>query len=60
MGRRILTQAFSFKLIEGEGSQDNSYFYIERNELIIARMLKWKKPKYSIRVETKDEGGLRF
>ena len=39
MGRRILMQEFTFKLIEGEGSQDNPYFLIEGNQLILARML---------------------
>ena len=39
MGRRILSEEFQYKLIEGEGSEDNSYFLIEKNELIIAKLL---------------------
>ena len=39
MGRRILSQRFQYKLIQGEGSQDNSYFLIEGNQLVIAKIL---------------------
>ena len=39
LGRRILSEGFQYKLIEGEGSKDNSYFLIETNELIIAKIL---------------------
>ena len=60
MGRRILSEGFLYQLIDGEGSWDNSYFLIEENKLIIAKILDWKKPKYTIRVKTIDLGGLSF
>ena len=60
--RRILSnpKAFSYKLIEGDGSSDNKYFAIQEDELIIAKKLDWSTPKYMIRVKTIDEGGLSF
>ena len=60
MGRRILGEGFIYKFVEDGGSFDNKYFLIEGKKLIIAKKLNWEKPKYRIRVETTDAGGLSF
>ena len=60
MGRRILNEGFTYKLVEDGGGFDNKYFLIEGNKLIIGKQLNWEKPKYSIEVETADAGGLSF
>ena len=60
MGRVLSIKGFSYKLIEGEGAKDNRYFAIKENNLIIDKELDWSQPKYNIRVQTMDSGGLGF
>ena len=51
----------TFKLVSGNGSDDNSYFEIEGRELFIKETPDFDtKTTFSIRVETEDSGGLTF
>lgn len=52
---------FSYELATGQGSTDNAAFTIVNNELRIKNSPNFEaKPSYSIRVRTKDKGGLAF
>ena len=39
--RRILSgkKVFSYKLIDGEGAQNNKYFAVDEDEMILAKIL---------------------
>ncbi|MBL1209170.1 MAG: hypothetical protein FWJ34_05465, partial [Geminocystis sp. GBBB08] len=52
---------FTYSLVEGVGSNDNSYFTISGNQLKINSSPNFEsKSSYRIRVKTTDQGGLSF
>ncbi|MBC5774358.1 Ig-like domain-containing protein [Pontibacter sp. KCTC 32443] len=49
----------TFKLVDGDGDTDNALFTIEGNELKAAQVFDFEtKSSFSIRIQTKDSGGL--
>jgi gliding motility-associated-like protein len=53
--------SFTYSLVNGAGSTDNSKFTISGNTLKAAEVLDFEtKSTYSIRIQTSDAGGLRF
>ena len=52
---------FSYSLVTGTGSTDNSLFTIDGNQLKVNGLLDYEtKPNYSILVRTTDQGGLSY
>ena len=52
---------FTYSLIEGGGGDDNKHFVISGNNLKTRKSVDFEtKPYYSIRLQTKDSGGLGF
>ncbi|BAQ65487.1 cadherin domain-containing protein [Geminocystis sp. NIES-3709] len=52
---------FTYSLVEGVGSDDNSYFTVNGNQLKINSSPNFEsKSSYRIRVKTTDQGGLSF
>ena len=52
---------FSYELVSGEGDTDNESFSIENGQLKTASDFNYEtKSSYSIRIKTKDAGGLSF
>ena len=58
--RRLLTGGFQYELVEGDGDQENDFFKINEDQLIIKKELNWNKNFFGIRVKTTDGGGLSF
>ncbi|MFO1021806.1 MAG: cadherin domain-containing protein [Planctomycetales bacterium] len=55
------SNTFTYTLVSGSGSTDNSYFTISGTQLQIAATLDYDThPTYSIRIRTTDQGGLYF
>jgi len=51
----------TFSLVKGEGSTDNDSFFIENNELHIAKILDFEtKTNYSVRIKATDFYGVSF
>ena len=54
-------ETFTYALVDGEGDTDNSAFVVEGNQLTIVDSPDFEsKNSYSIRIQTKDSGGLTF
>ena len=51
---------FSYSLVSGTGSEDNSYFTISGDELKVAQALDTSKTSYAIRVRATDSFGVTF
>jgi ELWxxDGT repeat protein len=54
-------QSFSYRLVAGTGSTDNTAFEIQENELRLRAAPDFElKSSYSIRIQTRDQGNLLF
>jgi hypothetical protein len=56
-----MCNTFTYSLVTGTGSTDNSLFTIDGNQLKVNGLLDYEtKPNYSILVRTTDQGGLSY
>ena len=52
------TDTHTYRLISGKGSEDNGFFKIEDNELLVRKLVNYEsKSSYKLRIQTRDTGG---
>ena len=55
------TDTHTYRLISGKGSEDNGFFKIEDNELLVRKLVNYEsKSSYKLRIQTRDTGGQQY